>query len=633
VVFGGVPGYNCGRPRLGVAAGGRSRSWRDEHPLEHWVQRLVILRVRAGRFIIAAIRTDRFLPISEYGVIGNLFTVALVGSDGSIDWSCFPRVDSPSVFGALLDADRAGRFRIAPVDVVASTQRYDGATNVLVTEFVTSSGAHIELTDFMPAPETGKGGLPVYHEIHRRVRVLDGMADIRVLFAPQFDYGRARTRLLVRQHGIIASDGERESLAVVASPALHWFIDTDRAEARGRVALHAGEEVWVVCRWDDDEVMPIEKYHSALKLDATCRFWTDWSSTIRYDGPYGDAVVRSALVLKLLFYAPSGAVVAAATTSLPEGIGGVRNWDYRFVWLRDAAFTLGALHKLGFTAEADHFMDYLKRIARKSAGHLQIMYGVEGERSLEEETLDHLSGYRDSRPVRIGNGAYDQLQTDVYGEVVDAVCTFVRRGGRPDRSTLQQLVALGKTVCRFWREPDEGIWEIRGDRRHHTHSKLMCWVALDRLIWLHERKYLSAPVEAFRKERDAIRDQIEGRGYNEALASYVHVFDGSEMDAALLMMILHRYQDPASPRLRSTFRRICRELGRDGLEAFLDGMTRDQKGFPADECRLRCRFYKASFGDAQAAAMIAGETARVALEDIRQEEPPHLIWRSLSWAV
>jgi GH15 family glucan-1,4-alpha-glucosidase len=510
--------------------------------------------------IIAVSRDDRFLPISQYGIIGNLYTVALVGSNGSIDWSCFPRVDSPSVFGALLDPARGGRFRIRPVDVIRTSQRYDGPTNVLVTEFETASGARVELTDFMPAPETGKGGLPVYHEIHRRVRVLAGVADVRVRVSPRFDYGRTHTGIQPRRHGLLFCDDDRESLALVASPSIDWFVDSSGAEARGRVVLRDGEEAWFVARFDDDEVMPIARYHSELKLEATHRFWTAWARTIRYEGPYRDAVLRSALVLKLLFYSPSGAVVAAATTSLPEGFGGGRNWDYRYVWLRDAAFTLGALGKLGYTAEADHFMDYLKRITRKSVGPLQIMYGVEGERRLAEETLNHLSGYRGSRPVRIGNGAYGQVQTDVYGEVLDAIYLW-SRSHEITEGLWGVICRLANWVAQNWTQRDSGIWEHRSGRQHFVFSKIMCWVALDRALRISEEFGLSSPsVDLWEREREAIRREVFERGWKPGKHAFSQHYGTDDLDAALLLVPQLGFLPATDLRMRSTVAAIRREL-------------------------------------------------------------------------
>lgn len=498
-----------------------------------------------------------YAPISSYGAIGDQRTVALVGMSGSVDWCCFPRFDSPSVFGALLDRERGGRFRIAPTGPFESAQWYLPGTNVLVTQFSTGDGA-AEITDFMPVlppdPHSRR-----YHEIHRRIECIEGGIDLEILFEPRFDYGAADVRLLPRRHGVLATDGQDEALALSAVPDVWWHVDADGARVTASLRLEAGDASWMVLRYDDDEVRPIERYDSPAKLKETIQFWSAWSAGLQYDGPYRETVERSALALKLLFYAPTGAVVAAPTTSLPEKIGGVRNWDYRYTWLRDASYTLYALLVLGQHDEARQFMNFLKRVARKSDGHLQIMFGIGGERDLSERTLAHLEGYRGSAPVRVGNGAFDQLQLDVYGEVMETAYLWVQHN--PMSEGLWALLRrIADWVADHWTQKDHSLWEVRAGLQHYTFSKVMCWVALDRAVRMAEDLELEADVPRWACERDRIHADVMEKGWNEQKGAFVQHYDTTSLDASNLLLPVVRFLPKDDPRVKRSLESHLEEL-------------------------------------------------------------------------
>ncbi|MFQ6671732.1 MAG: glycoside hydrolase family 15 protein, partial [Candidatus Tectimicrobiota bacterium] len=504
-----------------------------------------------------------YLPIENYGVIGDLHTAALVGMNGSIDWLCLPSFDSPSVFGAILDHGKGGRFRIAPRDgAVTCRQLYLPETNVLVTRFLTPDGVG-ELIDFMPIP--GASAAEGHHQVIRRIKMVRGEMAFRVECRPAFDYARAPHETEV------VADG-----AVFRSPDLSLSLATrvplgrDGDGVVADVTLREGETTSFVLQDVPPGAgcatcAPEDQQEAAFR--ATVEYWRRWIGKSHYRGRWREMVDRSALVLKLLTYLPTGAIVAAPTCSLPEGIGGERNWDYRYTWVRDAAFTLYGLMRIGLTEEAHHFMDWLQARAGElnPDGSLQIMYGIDGRHALTEETLDHLEGYRGSRPVRIGNGAYDQLQLDIYGELMDSVYLFNKYGTPIAYDLWVNLRRLLNWVCDNWQQPDEGIWEVRGGQDHFVYSKLMCWVALDRGLRLAGKRSFPADRDRWETTRDEIYEEIMAKGWNEERQAFVQAYGSENLDASNLMMPLVFFLSPTDPRMLATLDATMRELVADSL--------------------------------------------------------------------
>lgn len=438
-------------------------------------------------------RERGYRPIGDYALIGDAHTAALVATDGSIDWLCWPHFDDPAVFCRLLDAQRGGWFRVGPVGEHAVSRTYAGDTNVLTTTFRSSGGA-VRLTDLMPARQRGTDAsgedLEPSCQVLRLVEGLAGEMEIEVEFRPTFDYDRTETALAVRHDGAVAHANGATlildcpvELESGASDALH-----------GRLRVAADDRFWVTLSYRSESA-PAEPALRGpapdVMLEETLAYWRRWSAGCSYAGPYHELVRRSALTLKLLTFAPTGALVAAPTTSLPEEIGGARNWDYRYAWLRDASLILSAFEGIGYHREATDFFGWLGEVCLRGGHDLKIMYRIDGSPELPERTLDHLEGYRRSRPVRIGNAAAGQRQLDVYGEVLDAASLHVEYLGQPDADIWGVLWRLADQAAARWREPDQGIWEVRGGARHFLYSKLLCWVALDRAIRLAERAGLA----------------------------------------------------------------------------------------------------------------------------------------------
>lgn len=467
---------------------------------------------------------ERYPPIRDYALIGDCHGSALVSKDGSIDWCCLKRFDAAPIFCRILDSDKGGFFSIAPVASSRVNRAYLAGTNIVRTEFDTGAGS-VSLQDFMPVGRRPGNRAHDYVRLHapgwvvRSVEGLSGSVEMRLRFRPSHDYARKSVRLTASGPRVTSSSGP---VLYHSLPAVE--VTDDLAEAVFRV--RAGETLWFVCAAEPTASDPLQR---AEKLLATTRsFWEEWIAYCRYEGPHRDMVRRSALALKLLTYAPTGAIVAAPTTSLPEEIGGARNWDYRYCWLRDSALALYALAALGYSGEAECFSYFLSLACGKTAPDTQIMYGIEAEAELREAELPHLSGYRDSRPVRIGNGAYDQRQMDVFGEVLDWADLYVAIGGKLDKQSREMLTGLADFVTAHWREPDQGLWEMRGAPRHHVHGKIMSWVALDRAIKLFGQR------ADWAEARGELAVEIRSRGLSPS-GALAQSFDSGEVDAAALM--------------------------------------------------------------------------------------------------
>jgi GH15 family glucan-1,4-alpha-glucosidase len=506
----------------------------------------------------------RYLPIAEHGLIGDLHTVALVGTDGTIDWYCCPRFDSPSVFGAILDADRGGRFRIAPEgDDWSSKQLYLPDTNVLITRFLMSDGVG-EVQDFMPPPSSGATHR---HRMIRRVLAVRGHVRFVVDAAPRFDYARARHEVALTEHGALFRSPDLGLRLSTSCP----FEIVDTGDVRARITLHAGETAtFVLDRVEPGETpVPHTEDEIDAQFNATVDFWRRWLSRSSYSGRWREMVHRSALTLKLLTYAPTGAIVAAPTTSLPEELGGARNWDYRYTWMRDAAFTLYGLLRLGFTEEAGAFMQWLEgrfvQAPDRESGPLQIMYGIDGREDLREEKLSHLEGYMGSAPVRVGNGAATQLQLDIYGELMDSVYLCNKDGLPIYHDGWMELNRNLEWLIEHWDQPDEGIWETRGGRRDYTYSRLMSWVAVERAIRIARQRGLPADIRRWTTVRDRIYNQIMERGWSPDRRAFVQHYDTDVLDASLLLMPLCKFIAPSDPRWISTLDAISEELVSDSL--------------------------------------------------------------------
>ena len=509
-----------------------------------------------------------YRPIEDYALIGDCGSAALVSKGGAIDWLCWPRFDSPSVFGALLDREKGGCFRIAPATGDYRVERrYRERTNVLETTFHTERGT-LCLTDAMPVDEQEayKNTFWPEHEVLRRLECTEGSVEVDITCAPRPGYGRHRPRPEERgalgffyQHG--------EHVMVVRSEVP--LEETGGGVLAGRVLLGSGERRFLALAYDEGEpaVLPLLGDHAEKRLQRTLAYWRGWAGRCQYDGPHEEAVVRSALTLKLMTFAASGALVASPTASLPEVIGGEKNFDYRYCWLRDASFTLRAFFALGYEGEGEAFFQWLLQATRRTFPDLNVLYTVYGAAEAPERTLGHLEGYRGSRPVRVGNQAGEQFQLDVYGELISAGFEFARRSeGGLDRLQRKRLRQLGEAICDRWQRKDNGLWELRSERRHHTYSKAMCWVGLERLRQLASEGLLDdmLPTGRLADVQDEIRESIEESAFDEAAGSYTATYENDHLDANLLLLAVYGYADASSGRMQATYERIEDELGASG---------------------------------------------------------------------
>jgi len=532
-----------------------------------------------------------YLPIDQYGVIGDLHTAALVGRNGSIDWLCLPRFDSPSLFAAILDDGKGGRFKIGATGQAATRQMYMPDTNVLITRFVTPDGI-AEVYDCMPVEVDEPGTRALNHDLVRVIHGVRGTVDLELYCKPAFDYARAGHTVREVQHGCqFISDASVGGKEVQVSLLASVPLTVEDGAARASFTVKEGEWVGVVMEWVNGHP-PTNTLPPTIALrhavQQTVDFWQRWLARSTYRGRWREQVARSALVLKMLTYAPTGAIVAAPTTSLPEAIGGPRNWDYRFSWVRDASFIVYALMRIGFHEEAARYIDFLTtQCLDVAAGKsLQVVYRIDGSTELPEEILEHLEGYRGSRPVRIGNAAKDQLQLDIFGELLDSIYLYDKYGSPISYDVWKSLSWMLDWLVDNWQQPDDGIWEVRGGRQCFVFSRMMCWVAFDRALRMANKRGLPATWNRWEETRTAIYEQVMAEGYDPKLNTFVQYYGSPYVDASNLLMPLVKFTAPTDPRMLGTIEATRNRLVSDSLVyrydpdcAAPDGMAGDEGAF------------------------------------------------------
>lgn len=506
--------------------------------------------------------------LEDYGIIGNLLTCALVGNDGSIDWCCFPHLESPSVFGSLLDIQKGGSFSITPATKYSHSQQYIPDTNVLETHFSTDTGK-VTLTDFMPTKV--RHNISSLNIIFRKITCNSGTIDLKISFEPRFDYAREQTKFRTIDNQSIAEGDHNKSYLQL----YHNKFLIPNVSASGiyyDLKITEGEECWVVMKYNLEEILSPEFCNRILKV--TTNYWHSWAHICEKDqcifnGPWHDLVVRSGLVLKLLTHRTVGSIAAAPTTSLPEVVGGERNWDYRFSWIRDASFTVRSLYSLDHGSEADSFFHWLKNkcLSSLDPSKMKIMYSLEGESKLQEKVLDHLEGYKKSYPVRIGNGAVDQKQLDIYGEFVLMMYETLVDEKKLTPEEWAFITQICEYVCEVWNTTDSGIWEVRGGPQHFTYSKLMCWVALDRAVRIAQEFDLQGNIEKWIQERDAIKQAILEKAFNKKINSFLQVLNPSStiLDATSLLIPIMGLLSIHDSRIQGTIDATKKYLTSNGL--------------------------------------------------------------------
>jgi GH15 family glucan-1,4-alpha-glucosidase len=554
-----------------------------------------------------------YQPIENYGIIGDMHTVALVGMNGSIDWFCCPHFDSPSIFARILDERKGGYFQIAATNSARQKQLYWPATNILITRFLNPDGVG-EVTDYMPVGQAR--ARDDFHRLIRRVSAVRGSVSFRLECQPAFNYAREPHRTDIEKGGASFRSANFH-LGLAAKIPLQPYEKGIRAE----FTLNEGETVVFVLREISEDCgcgLCIDEKEETELFRKTVLYWRGWLAQSTYTGRWREMVERSALAMKLLTFDPTGAFVAAPTCGLPEYVGGERNWDYRFTWIRDAAFTIYGFARIGFTEEAGRFMDWLiNRIHEANTdGSLQTVYGIDGRKNLETTILNHLDGYRGSRPVRVGNEAYQQLQLDIYGELMDAVYLYNKYGTPISYNLWRGLRRLINWLCDNWQQKDEGIWEVRSGRQHFLYSKIMCWVALDRALRLADKRSFPADRDRWLKIRDAIYEEILSKGWNEQKQAFVQYYDSDALDASVLIMPLVFFMAATDPKMLSTIDTINRSSTNGGLVSsglvYRYDVRRTLDGLPGEEGTFNiCSFWLVE------ALTRAGKTDRRRLEEAR----------------